>query len=67
METDKIWRFIVRDRATKGCDFLMWGDNDPEAARETYARAIRDGLDVELITVEPHKMDAHTRRLIEGA
>ena len=59
-------RYVVRDKATQGCDFLLWGDDDEEGARETLQRALSDGLDVELIVTLAHDMDPHTRRLIEG-
>jgi len=59
-------RYIVRDKATQGCDFLMWGDNDPAAAKYTLDQALADSLDVELVTMPADDMDEHTRRLIEG-
>lgn len=57
-------RYIVRDRATKGADFLMWGDDDPEAAQETLRGALADGLDVELVTMPSRDMDKWTAKLI---
>jgi len=59
-------RYVVRDIATKGCDFLMWGDEDAEAAYDALDQARFDGLDVELITMPADRMDPHTKRLIEG-
>jgi hypothetical protein len=56
----------VRDKATKGADFLMWGDNDPDAAQVTLQQCHADGLDVELVTMAPDEMDSHTKTLIEG-
>jgi hypothetical protein len=56
----------VRDKATKGTDFLMWGDNDPDAAQATLQQCHADGLDVELVTMPPDEMDSHTKTLIEG-
>lgn len=62
----KGWRFVVRDVATQGVDFLVWGDNDAAAAQATLEQARKDGLDVELVTMPVDDMDAHTKRLIEG-
>lgn len=59
-------RYIVRDIATQGCDFLLWGDDSPEAAAESLRSALADGLAVELVTMPADKMDPHTKRLIEG-
>jgi len=59
-------RYIVRDIATKGCDFLMWGDDDVDAAHETLDQALFDGLEVELVTMPADRMDKHTRKLING-
>ncbi len=59
-------RFIVRDTATRGIDFLVWGDGDPEAARITLGQSLAEGLEVELIQMPADNMDAWTRRLIEG-
>jgi hypothetical protein len=59
-------RYVVRDIATKGCDFLLWGDDDPAAAAETLRQCRADGVEVELITMPSDAMDEHTRRLIEG-
>ena len=59
-------RYVVRDKATKGCDFLMWGDGDAIAAHNSYEAALRDGLDVELVTMPADHMDALTTLLIEG-
>jgi hypothetical protein len=61
-----ITRYVVRDRDTQGCDFLLWGDGDADAAAVTLERALADGLDVELVTMPANAMDAHTRRLIDG-
>jgi len=60
-------RYIVRDKDTQGCDFLMWGDDDYDAALVTYFEALREGCDVELVTINPADMDEHTRRLIDDA
>ena len=57
-------RFIVRDIDTKGCDFLLWGDDDKEAAEISLAQALADGLDVELVAMPSDQMDPHTKRLI---
>ena len=59
-------RYVVRDKATQGVDFLLWGDDDEEAAQETLRSCLADGLEVELIVTLAHDMDPHTRRLIEG-
>ena len=59
-------RYIVRDTATHGCDFLMWGDDDFAAAIETLNCALADGLEVELVTMPADAMDDLTRELIEG-
>ena len=59
-------RHIVRDIATKGVDFLMWGDDDEAAAQETLRQALADGLKVELVSMPADAMDEHTKRLIEG-
>jgi hypothetical protein len=59
-------RYIVRDIATKGCDFLVWGDDDETAARSTLARALAEGCEVELISMPSDRMDDHTQHLIEG-
>lgn len=59
-------RYIVRDIATAGTDFLLWGDNDPIAARFTLAQALADGLEVELVVMPADDMDPRTRKLIEG-
>lgn len=45
-------RYIVRDIATEGQDFLMWGDNAPEAAQVTLAQALADGIEAELVIIE---------------
>jgi hypothetical protein len=62
-------RYIVRDIATQGCDFLLWGDDDLTAAVASLVRAHLDGIghEVELVTMPSNRMDAHTKRLIEGA
>lgn len=57
-------RYIVRDKETKGADFLMWGDDDPAAAQVTLAQARADGLDVELVTMPSRDMDEWTAKLI---
>jgi hypothetical protein len=57
-------RYIVRDVATKGADFLMWGDDDIEAAQETLRSALADGLEVELVTMPADDMDKWTAKLI---
>jgi len=59
-------RYIVRDIATQGCDFLLWGDDDKEAAQVSLEQALADGLDVELVEMPSDKMDDHTARLVEG-
>jgi hypothetical protein len=59
-------RYIVRDRATQGVDFLLWGDGDKAAAEQSLQDAIANGLDVELVTMPADRMDPHTARLIEG-
>lgn len=59
-------RYIVRDRDSRGINFLLWGDDDEAAAQQSLADALADGLDVELIQMPADRMDAHTRRLIEG-
>ena len=59
-------RYVVRDRDTQGCDFLMWGDDDFEAAVTTLLDCLSDSLDVELAAMPADAMDDHTRRLIEG-
>jgi hypothetical protein len=59
-------RYIVRDIDTKGCDFLLWGDDDKEAADISLAQALADGLKVELVSMPSNKMDAYTKRLIDG-
>ena len=59
-------RYIVRDTATKGCDFLLWGDDDADAANVSLKSALADGLDVELVTMPADQMDDLTKRLIEG-
>jgi hypothetical protein len=59
-------RYIVRDIATKGCDFLVWGDDDEAAAKVSLEQAKADGLDVELVVMPADAMDDHTRKLIEG-
>lgn len=59
-------RYVVRDVATKGRDFFLWGDDVPDAAAETMRQCKVDGLDVELVTMPADAMDADTRRLIEG-
>lgn len=49
--------YAVRDRATEGRDFLLWGIDDIDAdsadmidrAMTTLRRALRDGIDAELI------------------
>jgi hypothetical protein len=62
----RITRYIVRDVATKGCDFLLWGDDDPEAAKWSLDEALAEGLEVELVVMLADEMDEHTRKLIEG-
>ena len=57
-------RYVVRDRATKGADFLIWGDDDPEAAAESIRQALADGLDVELVVMPASDMDKWTAKLI---
>jgi hypothetical protein len=57
-------RYIIRDIATQGQDFLMWGDGNAEAAQVTLQDALADGLAVELVTMDADNMDAHTKRLI---
>jgi hypothetical protein len=59
-------RYVIRDKATQGCDFLLWGDDDEDGARECLHKAIADGVDAELIVTLAHDMDEHTRKLIEG-
>jgi len=59
-------RYIVRDKATQGIDFLLWGDDDPRAAQHSLAEAIAEGLEVELVVMPADDMDEHTRNLIEG-
>jgi hypothetical protein len=59
-------RYIIRDIDTKGCDFLVWGDGDREAADASLAQALADGLKVELVSMPSDGMDAHTKQLIEG-
>ena len=59
-------RHIVRDTATKGCDFLLWGDDTLGAAKLSFIDAIADGLDVELVSMPANQMDDHTKRLIDG-
>jgi hypothetical protein len=59
-------RYIVRDIATKGCDYFVWGDGDENAARVTLEQALAEGCDVELVSMSSDRMDEHTRRLIEG-
>ena len=59
-------RYIVRDIDTKGCDFLLWGDDDKEAAEVSLADALADGLEVELVSMPSDQMDAHTKSLIDG-
>ena len=59
-------RYVLRDKATKGIDFLLWGDNDPAAAKYSLEQALADGLDVELVVMPANKMDRLTRRIIEG-
>jgi hypothetical protein len=59
-------RYIVRDVATKGIDFLVWGDGDEAAAKVSLEQALADGLDVELVEMPADAMDDHTRKLIEG-
>ncbi len=53
-------RYVVRDIATKGRDFLMWGDDDPDAAHTTLNQALRDGLEVELVIIPPEYMTDET-------
>ena len=43
-------RYIVRDIDTKGCDFLLWGDDDKIASRP-HGNALADGLEVELVSM----------------
>lgn len=62
----RVTRYIVRDIATRGCDFLLWGDDDAAAAKVSFDDAKADGLDVELVVMPADAMDARTRRLIEG-
>jgi len=57
-------RYIVRDTATQGVDFLIWGDDCPGAAKLSLIDAIADGLDVELVTMPANGMDTHTANLI---
>jgi hypothetical protein len=59
-------RYVVRDRATRGVDFLLWADDEPEQAQQSLDAALADGLDVELVTMPADQMDAHTARLITG-
>lgn len=59
-----VTRYVVRDAATQGADFLMWGDDDPEAAQATLLAALHDGLDVELVTMPADDMDKWTAKLI---
>jgi hypothetical protein len=59
-------RYVVRDVATHGIDFLLWGDDDRAAAEQTLSDCLADGLDVELVTMPADQMDAKTKRLIEG-
>ena len=59
-------RYIVRDIDTKGCDFLLWGDDNEEAAQISLAQALADGLEVELVSMPSDQMDEYTKRLIEG-
>jgi hypothetical protein len=59
-------RYVVRDCDTAGCNFLLWGDVDEAAAQEALQSCLADGLDVELVAMPADRMDAHTRRLIEG-
>lgn len=59
-------RYIVRDIDTKGCDFLLWGDDDEAAAKASLEHALEDGLDVELVSMPADAMDPRTRKLIEG-
>jgi transketolase len=59
-------RYVVRDIATQGCDFLLWGDGDEHAAQVSLAQALADGLEVELVSMPANGMDEHTARLIEG-
>ena len=52
---EPLLHFTVRDRATQGTDFLVWGvqetasDDTLDRAMTTLTDALRDGLDVELI------------------
>lgn len=48
-------RYIIRDVATEGCDFLLWGDDDLTAAIISLCQCFCDGIghDVELV-VEEH-------------
>lgn len=59
-------RYIVRDIATKGADFIQWGDGDEEAAKITLAECLRNGKEVELVSMDADKMDEFTRELIDG-
>jgi len=58
--------YLVRDRDTKGCDFLMWGDDDFSAAVTTLHECLNDGLDVELAAMPDDALDDLTRELIKG-
>lgn len=56
--------YLVRDTATQGCDFLLWGEDQPGLAALSFIDAIGDGLDVELVNMPSGQMDASTYRLI---
>jgi hypothetical protein len=56
----------VRDIATKGAGLLLWGDGDEEAAKITLAECLRNGMQVELVSMDADKMDEFTRELIDG-
>ena len=59
-------RYIIRDCDTQGIDFLLWGDDDEAAAKQSLADALADGLNVELVSMPSDGMDPHTKRLIDG-
>lgn len=67
-DSDGPMRYIVRDTATQGCDFLLWGDDNLTAAIVSLCLCHCDGIghDVELVAMPADAMDAHTRKLIEG-
>lgn len=47
--------YEVRDIATYGIDFLLWGENNLEAAWNSFHAAIADGVPVELMRIENGK------------